>query len=361
MTKRITALAILLALVLTLGGCHNTNYVAKAGDIEITPGVYLMIQLNAYNALAEKMNVEDTFSDLSIAKQMKQLSPLDDRTAESWMYDLTMQDMTTYIAIEKLFTDLKFTLTDEDLASIKTDSEKLYASYQTYYEDNGIGIDSYKLWLTNQYKGKMVFKSIYYEDGTSPVSIADQKAAFLENYASIKSIQIPYYNYDETEGYTSKPAEEITDLKNSAAEMVRRMNEEGTDIDVINAEWDVEQGYSEEGEAIDALTMDTFDMDTSYYTGTMITQLKALEIGKAAYTDDTNYLTFIVYKKYNPLETDTQFEANKYSVVYKLKQTEYIQYLKDYLKDTTIETKESQMNSYSPFNIAKYVASSTAS
>lgn len=360
--KKFTALVILLALVLTLGGCQDANYVAKAGDIEVTPGVFLMIQLNAYNALAEKMNVDDTFSELSIDKQMKQVSPLDDRTAKEWMYDLTMQDLTTYVAIEKLFADLKFTLTDEDLASIDSDSEKLYTNYETYYTDNGIGRESYKLWLTNQYKGKMVFKSIYYEDGTKPVSLADQKASFVENYTQIKRIDLPYYTYDSAAGtITPYTSEKITDLENTAVEMVRRLNEEGTSIDVINTEWSVEQGYSAEGEAVEAIEPQTFEYDTATYSGNMITALKELDYGKANYTNDTNNYTIFVYQKYDPLATDQFFTLYKYQVVYKMKQTEYIQYLKDYLKDTTIETKQSQMDRYSPYNIKQYVASSTAS
>ena len=220
MTKRITALAILLAFILTMGGCYDASYVVKSGDVTILPGVYLIIQLNAYTNLAEKMGVGSDFDSLSIKEQMKQLSPIDQRDAYTWVKDLTNQDLTTYIATEKLFAEKGFSLSDEELAEIKNDSRQLYEQNKAYFESNGIGLESYKAWITNQYKNKYLFKSIYYENGTNPVSLEEQKAAFAADYAKLKVIQIPIYKYDAEYGaYVDLDEDTIKELEGKAAEI----------------------------------------------------------------------------------------------------------------------------------------------
>ncbi len=357
MTKRITALAILLAFILTMGGCYDASYVVKSGDVTILPGVYLIIQLNAYTNLAEKMGVGSDFDSLSIKEQMKQLSPIDQRDAYTWVKDLTNQDLTTYIATEKLFAENVFSLSDEELAEIKNDSRQLYEQNKAYFESNGIGLESYKAWITNQYKNKYLFKSIYYENGTNPVSLEEQKAAFAADYAKLKVIQIPIYKYDAEYGaYVDLDEDTIKELEGKAAEMVERINN-GTSIDVVNAEWELEQGYVKDKADVEPLEAETFEMDTANYTGNMINEVKKLEFGKAAFEKDINFKTIFVYQKFDPLETDTQFEYFKYRVVYKLKQTEFITYLNDYMKEQTVETNEKLVEKYSPYKIKKYSAS----
>lgn len=102
--SRLAALALSLVLLLSLAACGDVSYVAKSGDITITPGIYLFNLLRSMTRAATQLESppEDIWS-----------AQIDGMALEDWVVADTQKAIAQYVAIENLAKDKNVTLSEE--------------------------------------------------------------------------------------------------------------------------------------------------------------------------------------------------------------------------------------------------------
>lgn len=222
--KRIAAGILCAAMALSLASCKDTTWSYRIDGTEITAGMYITFQINAYMEASQK--VEDTSKDLLEQK-------IEDKDAEAWIAGRVLELCKSYAAVEKKFDELGLTLSQEDQNKINTSLKSNWSYLSGYYEPNGAGEQSYKKILTNSYKSNLIFKKYYDKDGLEEVSDADLKTEFADSTALLKYVKMPM---KDAEGNKLK-SEGKAELKKTAEKYLDRLKK-GEAIDKLIQEYE---------------------------------------------------------------------------------------------------------------------------
>ncbi len=222
--KRIAAGILTAAMALSLVACKDTTWSYHIDGVEITSGMYITFQIEAYMEASEK--VEDTSKDMFEQK-------IDGKETEAWIADRVLKLCKSYVAVEKKFDEMGLTLSQEDLNKINTTHTSYWSYMSSYYQPNGAGEQSYKKLLTNSYKSDMIFKKYYDKGGSEEVSETELKNKFVELIALVKYVQMPMKDASGNKLKTEGKAE----LKKTAEKYVERLNK-GEKIDDLIAEYE---------------------------------------------------------------------------------------------------------------------------
>ncbi len=133
---KIAAAAMAAIMAVGFSSCSKSySWVAKSGDMEIAPGVYMANMLGAYtNAL--KLS-SDTETDI-----LKQT--IEDKNAADWILDKTKATTAQYFAVEKKFDEYGLILNNDEINSISQQTDYYWQYLSELYENNGISKESLK-------------------------------------------------------------------------------------------------------------------------------------------------------------------------------------------------------------------------
>lgn len=203
-TKKSCAAVLCTAMALTAAGCSNTTGTALTIDgMDIRAGIYIYYQMDALNdaatLLAEEQPELDMYAEgFEITDYTVEGTPV-----EEWIKNKTIDYCKNYVAVNKMFDEYGLSLSAEETAEINSyvsglwTEENSYAQYiygvdiiGEYYENIGIGEQSYKDITTLDYKQNAVFEHIYGEGGTLAVPADEVDMQVALNYALIKSFEI---------------------------------------------------------------------------------------------------------------------------------------------------------------------------
>ena len=167
MKKKLLALVCALALTVSLVGCalSTPDTVGKIGDFEVTSGLYLLAQYDAYQQAAQ---LADSEQDTSKVKSfLKATITTDADTGETavvkdYVAQKTLETLQTLAAVDARFTELGGELTEEQKSAADSYAQQLMDNYGDAYTANGIGLETLKLFQQLQYKHTLLLSAAFW-------------------------------------------------------------------------------------------------------------------------------------------------------------------------------------------------------
>ena len=223
--KKIAALVLVAAFVLSLAGCHPKDEIAiSSGDYKITSAMYsyylVMADSEAKSIINNSEDYDTSKKDFSYYKQK-----IDGKKYEIYVKDLALENCLKHIAYEKLCDENKLELDKETIKEAESQAE-YYWSYYGYgqvFSGNGVGYETYKKIMLNSALADRYFKSLYDADGTKAVSADDIQKTLDENYAAV---------YILSKDYSSEEKPDVDALKANLEKYKTRL-EAGEDYTAV--------------------------------------------------------------------------------------------------------------------------------
>ena len=198
MKKKLLALVCALALTVSLVGCalSTPDTVGKIGDFEVTSGLYLLAQYDAYQQAAQLADSEQDTSKVN--SFLKATITTDADTGETavvkdYVAQKTLETLQTLAAVDARFTELGGELTEEQKSAADSYAQQLMDNYGDAYTANGIGLETLKLFQQLQYKQTLLLDLVYGKDGETPVE-GELTEHLDSTMYEIGFITVPLYN-----------------------------------------------------------------------------------------------------------------------------------------------------------------------
>ena len=213
MKKKLIALLATVAMVFSLAACGSTpDSVGTIGTVDITSGLYLLAQYDAYQKAADLATSEQDATDVKAF--LKQTITVDADSGETatvsdYVSQKTMENLETYAAIETRFEELGGQLTAEEEAQADSYASQLMEQYGDTYKANGIGLNTVQRFERILIKSSDLLELVYGVDGETPVSDADLTSHLENNMYELAYYTIPLYN---TSTYASADDDQITQM-----------------------------------------------------------------------------------------------------------------------------------------------------
>ena len=199
MKKKLLALVCALALTVSLVGCvfSTPDTVGKIGDFEVTSGLYLLAQYDAYQQAAQLAGSEQDAS--KVKSFLKATITTDADTGETavvkdYVAQKTLETLQTLAAVDARFAELGGELTEEQKSAADSYAQQLMDNYGDAYTANGIGLETLKLFQQLQYKQTLLLDLVYGKDGETPVEDGELTEHLDSQMYELAYVNIPLYN-----------------------------------------------------------------------------------------------------------------------------------------------------------------------
>ena len=237
MKKKLLALVCALALTVSLVGCalSTPDTVGKIGDFEVTSGLYLLAQYDAYQQAAQ---LADSEQDTSKVKSfLKATITTDADTGETavvkdYVAQKTLETLQTLAAVDARFAELGGELTEEQKSAADSYAQQLMDNYGDTYTANGIGLETLKLFQQLQYKHTLLLELVYGKDGETPVDDADLTEHLDSQMYELAYVNIPLYNTSTFVFASDDQKAEMLQLAQQAATAANLMDYENVEDQV---------------------------------------------------------------------------------------------------------------------------------
>ena len=199
MKRKLPALFCALALILSLAGCviSTPDTVGTIGDMEITSGLYLLAQYNAYQSAANLASSEQDAANVkSFLKETITTDPDSGETAtvSDYIADQTQKNLELYAAVESRFDELGGQLTEAEESQADSYASQLMDQYADAYKANGIGLETLKRFERILLKSNDLLELVYGQNGETPVSDADLTSHLETSMYELAYYTVPLYN-----------------------------------------------------------------------------------------------------------------------------------------------------------------------
>ena len=317
-------------------GCSTPSSVGTVGDVEIPSGLYLMLQLNAYEQAAQK--VED--SKKPILKQT-----VDETPAKDWIEEKTLQNVQRYAGILSLSQEMNITLAQSDETLIENTLENEWNYYEEYYTKNGIGKETLRAFLESEQKAILLLEQIYGVNGTEPVSEEELNKYIETNYSGISYFSLPLITSD----YTIANDEQKEKIREVAKDSISQL-EQGQDMETVAKE-STKKVYELLGKDTSTIEDTTVQTSTISLPGNEESPLnKALfdtEVGGFGSSEDTSGFGITIFRR-DSLTDPKQFASSALS---SMKKDEFTQKLIDKGAEMGVNLNKSAQQALSVNNI----------
>ena len=226
MKKKLLALVCALALTVSLVGCalSTPDTVGKIGDFEVTSGLYLLAQYDAYQQAAQLADSEQDTSKVN--SFLKATITTDADTGETtvvkdYVAQKTLETLQTLAAVDARFTELGGQLTAEEEAQADSYASQLMEQYGDTYKANGIGLNTVQRFERILIKSSDLLELVYGVDGETPVSDADLTSHLENNMYELAYYTIPLYN---TSTYASADEDQTSEMLDLVQDAVDQTN-----------------------------------------------------------------------------------------------------------------------------------------
>lgn len=317
---------------------QNYTWVAKSGDLEIAPGVYMANLLGAYsNALTL---VSDTEKDV-----LEQT--IEDKNASDWITEQAKISTAQYFAVEQKFDEYSLVLNSDDLSTISQQTEYYWQYLSSLYEDNGISQDSLNLINTNVYKTSLLFDALYGEGGEKEVSDDELKQAYLNDY-----VKTTFYALSLTDSSGELLSEEDQAAVRERIQNIYDKANAGDDFyDLILEDEKSDLGeddtvHEHTGVEHDAII---YKEDATSFPEGFYDIIKAINTDSYDMFEIDNY---VVVAKRLALDTESEeFENSKASILSNLKGDEFMELIEQWGNETEVTYNEDALKVFTPSKV----------
>ena len=237
MKKKLLALVCALALTVSLVGCalSTPDTVGKIGDFEVTSGLYLLAQYDAYQQAAQLAGSEQDTS--KVKSFLKATITTDADTGETAMVkdyvaQKTLETLQTLAAVDARFAELGGELTEEQKSAADSYAQQLMDNYGDTYTANGIGLETLKLFQQLQYKHTLLLDLVYGKDGETPVEDGELTEHLDSTMYELAYVNIPLYNTSTFVFASDDQKAEMLQLAQQAATAANLMDYENVEDQV---------------------------------------------------------------------------------------------------------------------------------
>lgn len=228
MRMKLTALIFAAVLAALLAGCAASapDTVGSMGGVEISSGLYLLAQYDAYQRAADLAGEGQDASN--VKAYLKQTVTIDEESGETalvsdYVAEKTLENLRFYAAVEKRFDELGGSLTQAEEAEADSYARQLYEQNSDIYKANGINLDTVRRLELIMLKSNALLELEYGPNGAKPVSDAEFEEFMRDNAAYVLYMMAPLYNTetyafadDRQKAYMLSLADEAMAAYNSA-------------------------------------------------------------------------------------------------------------------------------------------------
>ncbi len=324
--QKLLACVATIALCLGMVGCNVSTpaTVGTVGDVEITAGIYLISQFQAYQTVLGYANTEQ--SSMSVSDFIKETVYIAEdgtmapepaegeeqtgeaRTVADFIASETLANLQYYAAVETMFAELGGELTAEETAYAESYAEQLWEYYGDLYTANGIGESTLLAYQCTSMKQSALLDLIYGTDGTEAVSDDDLTAFLNDSMYYGTYLSVPLYN---TSDYTFADTDQQTEIVAALTVAADAFNESMADAedadaigmfttaleDNVTAAYDVMGSTFDTSTVADSLVSDMYGYSTleSYFDTDVLAAIAALDMNEATafYADYTSAMIFM--------------------------------------------------------------------
>ena len=226
MKKKLIALVCALALAVGLVGCSlsTPDSVGTIGNVDISSGLYLLAQFDAYQTAADLAS--DDQDATKVSSFLKATITVDDATGETavvsdYVAQKTLENLESYAAIETRFDELGGVLTPDEEMQADSYASQLMEQYGDTYKANGIGLNTVQRFERILIKSTDLLELVYGADGETPVSDADLTSHLENNMYELAYYTIPLYN---TSTYASADEDQTSEMLDLVQDAVDQTN-----------------------------------------------------------------------------------------------------------------------------------------
>jgi len=227
--NKFTALLTSLILAITLASCGNfsdTKYALTIEGEKIPAGIFLYYSMAAYYDMAQIVN--ENGDDPYNPDNIKNATVTDAITGDvlnskDWIQNKAVEYCKEYVAINKEFEALGFSLTAEEQEDIDSGSTSAYNQKSQNWVANGIGYESYLAVYTVESKKQKIFEFYFGENGSEGYNREQYQEHFLNTFARVKYLPV---ELKDIEGNLLK-GEEKQELIKKVKGYVDRVNAAG--------------------------------------------------------------------------------------------------------------------------------------
>ncbi len=233
MKQKLIALMLAFTLIFSLSACTTIttpSTVGTIGEVEITAGIYLISQFNAFQSATSFASTEQ--QEMSVSQFLKESISVPDEDAPEpaegeeaaattyvvadYVAKETMLALEFYAAVETKFAELGGELTTDEIIYSDAYAQQVYDQNANLYAQNGIGIESMKLYQLALTKGSLLLDLIHGENGTDPISDDELTAHLNDNMVYGAYISVPLYNQTTFAFADETQQAEIVEILNDA-------------------------------------------------------------------------------------------------------------------------------------------------
>ena len=298
MKKKLLALVCALALTFSLAGCviSTPDTVGSIGDAEITSGLYLLAQYNAYQSAASLASSDQDTTN--VKSFLKETITTDSDTGETavvsdYVAQKTQETLETLAAVDARFKELGGELTDAQITTADSYAQQMMDNYGDTYTANGIGLETLKAFERLQLEHTALLGLIYGPDGETPVADDELTSHLDDSMYEIGYVTIPLYNTSTYAFADDDQKAEMLSLAQTAADSVNLAEPETTSEQVssltaaakaalpdIYAVLDGE--FSADSVNVQTELLTESDVDTAFTQDGAADALRGLAYGEAA-------------------------------------------------------------------------------